>query len=342
MNHTESINKFLINILNENKIINYILQLIYPKSSINKIQCPYCYNNHIVKNGKNNTTQRYLCKKCSKSFILSTKTCIYYSKKQHLLLINFLNCLIKQYSLRKTAKILNISTTTAFLWRHKVLSYINSNNNSSNLSGTIFCRSLLFKENFKGNHKKKIVFKYPRKNIPVITALDNNNILLLKPIVKDSNNYINTINRFSYNSNKASNNKFNNFLTIQNFKRKFFKIKYNNNIIKNILRKSSNKVTEIDLLLALEGKIKKQSILITDNIFNISYYKTLISYFSIKKALNLFQDIKKPLNSYNLNEIYDVSIGIKFFFKKYRGVATKNLRKYLSLFKLFNKFLVCM
>ena len=43
--------------------------------------CPHCGNKYIVKNGKNKSTQRYLCKSCKKSFVLSTNTPIFSSKK---------------------------------------------------------------------------------------------------------------------------------------------------------------------------------------------------------------------------------------------------------------------
>ena len=44
-----------------------------PKNVKNKhkITCPYCNDLHIVKNGIQNNKQRFLCKKCKKSFLLS-------------------------------------------------------------------------------------------------------------------------------------------------------------------------------------------------------------------------------------------------------------------------------
>ena len=69
-----------------------------------KLICPHCHNKYIVKNGKNKNVQRYLCKTCKKSFVSSTHTPIFLSKKDISLWFKFVECLVNQYSIAKTAK----------------------------------------------------------------------------------------------------------------------------------------------------------------------------------------------------------------------------------------------
>lgn len=85
------------------------------------ISCPYCNSKVKVKNGKLKNRQRYLCKSCRKSYNVFTKTPISYSKKDIQHWEKYIQLLLSCESLRKTAKILNISLSTAFYWRHKLL-----------------------------------------------------------------------------------------------------------------------------------------------------------------------------------------------------------------------------
>ena len=346
-----------LNSTEQNKILNYILQLLYPKYFANNHKCPYCNNSHINKNGKNKNTQRYLCKQCHKSFIMRTNTPVYYSKKQHLLLISFLECLVNQFSIRKTAKLLNISNTTSFVWRHKILNYINTCDSSCILTGTIQCKSLFFNENKKGNHNK-IKYVNKRNNfselliptkVPIIAALDNKDNVIINTVPRDINTFINSINAFSIqnNTNKKHNNnnnnnkhnntskKHNNFLTISDFslKKNMTISHYSKNLIINIMRRNNCKITEIDLLNSFVGKVKKDSTIVTNNIPHISSYSTFISHLSLKNALNVFTDTIDNVNDYNLSKINNITNKIYHFFTPYRGVATKYLNNYFSLFK---------
>ncbi|WP_346871028.1 IS1/IS1595 family N-terminal zinc-binding domain-containing protein [Clostridium sp. UBA5119] len=65
-------------ILDISKTMNDVLR----NKKVKELCCPYCDSSRIIKNGKNKTTQRYLCKTCLKSFISVTNTPIYYSRKE--------------------------------------------------------------------------------------------------------------------------------------------------------------------------------------------------------------------------------------------------------------------
>ena len=159
--------------------------------------CPHCGNKYIVKNGKNKETQRYLCKSCRKSFVNTTNTPIFSSKKNLETWIKFVQCLLNQYSISRISKELNIAISTAFIWRHKILDAIREHYKCSSLSSKIECDETFFQESFKGNHTKD-GFVMPRKahkrggaskyrgiskeKVCVLTALDDDRNLYIAPI----------------------------------------------------------------------------------------------------------------------------------------------------------------
>ena len=272
--------------------------LIKKNNKINLI-CPFCSNNHVVKNGKNKDKQRYICQHCRKSFIKVVNTPIYISKKSVALWMEFLHYLCKQYSLREISKKLNISTSTAFYWRHKILDAIRENEDNVFLNGIIKCKSILFNESFKGNHSKSS-FNMPRK---------------------------------AYKS----------YLTpLEFFRRRKVCVLLasdNSNNIINPIGNTTGKIKENDLINFLKKNILGRSSLISNNI-NLSSYKRLgsifhlINYFSIKK----YNDEK-----YNFDKVNATYCEIVYFFLHYRGVATKYLTNYLSLFTFIqrNKEIYC-
>ena len=176
--------------------ISVLLKLSLARDD-SELICPHCHNKYIVKNGKNKNVQRYLCKTCKRSFVKTTNTPIFSTKKDITVWINFLECLINQYSIAKTSKLLKISISTAFLWRHKILDAIRENFNCKILSKEIQCDETFFQESFKGNHKSD-GFVMPRKahkrggetrfrgiskeKVCVLTAIDNNRNLFIAPI----------------------------------------------------------------------------------------------------------------------------------------------------------------
>lgn len=85
------------------------------------LSCPHCKHSHIVGNGKNaKGVQRYLCRTCDKVFGNSTGKVWYHLHKKEKLSA-YIHCLLAGYSIRKSAKEVEISNQTAFDWRHKLL-----------------------------------------------------------------------------------------------------------------------------------------------------------------------------------------------------------------------------
>lgn len=86
--------------------------------------CVHCKSENIVKNGKYKEKQRYICKDCHKTFTNYTNSPISYSKKNISKWIEYTKCMLAGYSLRKSSKLVGISLSTAFYWRHKILNSV--------------------------------------------------------------------------------------------------------------------------------------------------------------------------------------------------------------------------
>lgn len=101
-------------------ISSYSLQQTY----INSRECPHCGSHHVVSKGNYKDRKRYQCRDCEKSYNDLTKTP--FSGIHNLdKFKKYLNSMINGDSVRKAAEIVNVSTTTSFYWRHKILNGFN-------------------------------------------------------------------------------------------------------------------------------------------------------------------------------------------------------------------------
>jgi transposase-like protein len=90
-------------------------------------QCPYCSSDLLVKNGHRKDIQRFRCKVCHKTFSSQTGTSFHGIKKIGQF-EEYRKLMFEQYlPLHKIAEKIGISYQTAFDWRHKILSGLNSN-----------------------------------------------------------------------------------------------------------------------------------------------------------------------------------------------------------------------
>ncbi|RWZ54472.1 IS1595 family transposase [Halobacillus fulvus] len=94
--------------------------------------CSYCHSKRAVRFGKYNVKagaqtvqrQRYRCKDCKKTFTDVTNTPIHRTRLPHKWL-EFVQCMIEGYSLRKASELIDVHYVTLFYWRHKLLSALN-------------------------------------------------------------------------------------------------------------------------------------------------------------------------------------------------------------------------
>lgn len=146
--------------------------------------CPHCESMDFIKHGTFKGIQRFKCKneECYRTFSATTKSPWSYSKKDISLWFEYLNLMSVGKSIRYCADTLKIATSTAFYWRHKILSAKNSFVEPEKLMGTVELSKLNFKQNFKGDRNIDPFFRNNRRNIWVASAIDSHNNILSRPI----------------------------------------------------------------------------------------------------------------------------------------------------------------
>lgn len=144
--------QFLISVIQKNEV----KKVFRPKEIT---CCPHCQSMHFVKNGKECGNQRYLCRKCKKSFVEQTGTILYHSQKDIAIWEKYIHCMMEKYPLRKCATICGINLTTAFEWRHKILDVLQNMMSKVELDEIVEADETYTKISYKGNHKS---FKLPR------------------------------------------------------------------------------------------------------------------------------------------------------------------------------------
>lgn len=120
--------------------------------------------NGISKYGKDkNGKQRYRCKHCGSVFSETSYSVMAHTHCSLAQWDQYIQALIQGFSIRKCAKICGISDRTAFIWRHKILSVLQRDQNNRVLSGIIEADETFFSISYKGNHKKSKRFTMPRE-----------------------------------------------------------------------------------------------------------------------------------------------------------------------------------
>lgn len=115
--------------------------------------CPYCKSVHVIGHGHYRNRQRYKCKDCSKTF--NDLTCSPMAGTHHPEKWGkYIQCIADGMTLPKIVKIIDISLSTAFYWRHKVLNSLSSMDIDS-LSGIIESDETFFIESLKGKYQVK-------------------------------------------------------------------------------------------------------------------------------------------------------------------------------------------
>lgn len=133
------------------------------KKSEKGISCPHCNSFNIKKNGHKGLIQRFLCKDCHKTFTSRNHTITFSSKKSFSVWKKYIDCMMNGFTVRKSAEICGINKDTAFIWRHKILDALQNMQAEVTLEGIVEADEAFFPISYKGNHKKSVIFKMPRK-----------------------------------------------------------------------------------------------------------------------------------------------------------------------------------
>ena len=161
-----------------NKSIN-ILEIFRTNRCSNGLICAHCKSKNVIRYGIYDKKQRYKCKSCERTFTDFTNSplnmCHFPDKWPE-----FIECTIKGYSLRKSAKIICVSYVTLFYWRHKLLTALKSIK-STKFIGLVEVADIFIAYSLKG--QKGINYRAPRKSgrkykylsgekVCIITAVD--------------------------------------------------------------------------------------------------------------------------------------------------------------------------
>jgi transposase-like protein len=140
----------------EDKLINEIRETRFNAG----FKCPHCGSSHVVRHGTyKGNKQRYLCRNCKTTFSDLTNTPMSRTKFPEKWGL-FADCMLKGYSLRKSAEIIGVSYVSLFYWRHKLLEALKKTENRP-FDGIVEMDETFFLHSEKG--KRNITYRKPRK-----------------------------------------------------------------------------------------------------------------------------------------------------------------------------------
>lgn len=197
------------NYLNENIVSICAAQgsnskIIYEYSSESK-KCIPC-NCRLNKNGHTkNGVQKYICPICKKTFSETTGTATYYSKLSFEIWKNIIDNLIDGLSIRRISKKNNISISTSFSIRHKILYALKTFLNTIICSGEVQGDEKFFKINLKGT-KPDNMPRYSKKRSSSGSAGISNHLICVLTLKDEMDNLILKIGGLSRVSNQMLEN----------------------------------------------------------------------------------------------------------------------------------------
>ncbi|MDI3479898.1 MAG: hypothetical protein PWQ14_1044, partial [Rikenellaceae bacterium] len=150
------------------------------------VLCPDCNSSHVIKNGLQSGVQNYRCKNCGRQFRVTTGTFMYGVHEKGKML-EYIKCMSAGMSLRECARIVHISLTTSFFWRHRILCAMQSFEDNVNFFGIVELEELLMNYSEKGKKKrekkgiKNLTKKKPTK-VAVLAATDRSGNILFKKL----------------------------------------------------------------------------------------------------------------------------------------------------------------
>lgn len=134
--------KQLINVIQERQTRDFLGTNSFEEYAL-KIgrspKCPYCNKKEYYSIGHSiNHSQRYRCRICNKTFGLLTNSIFNSTKKNPYTWIKFINLMIYNVPLECIEFNLDLDHKTAFLWRHKIFSTVDTYQDNVILKDTIW------------------------------------------------------------------------------------------------------------------------------------------------------------------------------------------------------------
>ena len=128
--------------------------------------CPHCKSVSIVRNGKRNGRQAYICRNCAKSFVETTGSAIENSHSSPAVWRQVIRDTVNGVSLDNTAAGLDMHHETVFYMRHKILLRIEQEliDSPISLGGVCEADETYVLENEKGRKFPENYHRDPREN----------------------------------------------------------------------------------------------------------------------------------------------------------------------------------
>ncbi|OFX59835.1 MAG: hypothetical protein A2046_06245 [Bacteroidetes bacterium GWA2_30_7] len=120
----------------------------YIEQTVNK--CPHCTSIDIIGYGSAKGSRRFKCKNCNKTFTEYTGTWLANLKRRDVV-DKYVELMLQEKSLNKIKSELEINKKTAFDWRHKILSSIENQGNTSCFLGITESDETFFLQSEKGS-----------------------------------------------------------------------------------------------------------------------------------------------------------------------------------------------
>ena len=129
-------------------------------------ECLRCGSVKVVRNGKQNGRQFYLCKDCGKAFTETATSAIAHSRSSKTVWKQVIRDTVDGISIDKTAEALDLSHSTVFHMRHKILYCVEQTllNVPSMLEGVCEADETYVLESVKGRKIPKDYHRKPRKH----------------------------------------------------------------------------------------------------------------------------------------------------------------------------------
>jgi len=131
-----------------------------------KSTCPHCKSEAVVRNGHKRNKQAYICRKCRKSFVETTKTAMFNSHSGEAVWKQVIKDTVDGVPIDDTADNLGLHHETVFNMRHKILFCLEQEekNNPTLLDGICEADETYILENYKGKKLPENFWRGPRKH----------------------------------------------------------------------------------------------------------------------------------------------------------------------------------
>jgi len=161
--------------------------------------CPKCGSDKVVRNGKRNKRQAYLCRDCKKTFVESSKSAIAYSHGSETVWKQVIRDTVDGVAIDKTAYDLDLSHSTVFNMRHKILFCVEQETikNPIKLNGICEADETYILESVKGRKIPADYHRKPRKHGAVASkrGISNEYVCLCTSVTSSNKNMSVAINR---------------------------------------------------------------------------------------------------------------------------------------------------